>query len=55
MVFTHKACFMVLIGLALILSCSNAGAPDKKGTHMKVVATIFPLYDFACKIGGGEG
>lgn len=52
MVFTHKACFMVLIGLALILSCSNAGAPDKKGTRLKVVATIFPLYDFACKIGG---
>lgn len=40
------------IGLALIWSCAPAEEPAGKDGRLKVIATIFPLYDFARNIGG---
>ncbi len=38
----------------MILSCKQAEEPVGKDTRLKVIATIFPLYDFARHVGGDK-
>lgn len=45
---------MTLLGLLLVLSCKQAEETARKDTRLKVVATIFPLYDFARNVGGDK-
>ncbi len=47
-----KMRLIFFIGLALIWSCAPAEEPAGKDGRLKVIATIFPLYDFARNIGG---
>ncbi|MEE9913546.1 MAG: zinc ABC transporter substrate-binding protein [Deltaproteobacteria bacterium] len=54
MTFTKKALFVLLIGLSLFLSCRQAEEPDGNDTRLKVMTTIFPLYDFAREVGGDK-
>ena len=50
-----KKTFLVLLtGLFMILSCTPAEEPVRKDTRLKVMATIFPVYDFARHIGGDK-
>ena len=54
MSFTKKVLLILLIGLSLILSCKQSEEPIGKDTRLKVIATIFPLYDFARIVGGDK-
>jgi zinc transport system substrate-binding protein len=54
MVFIKKGLLVVLLGLLLVLSCKQAEEPARKDTRLNVVATIFPLCDFARNIGGDK-
>ena len=54
MSFTKKVLLILLIGLSLILSCKQSEESIGKDTRLKVIATIFPLYDFACIVGGDK-
>jgi len=47
-----KIRMIFFIGLTLILSCAPAEEPAGKDGRLAVIATIFPLYDFARNIGG---
>ena len=49
-----KFFLLILIGLSLMASCKQAGEPAGKDTRLKVMATIFPLFDFARQIGGDK-
>jgi len=49
-----KFIFCLLILLSLILSCRQAEEPAGKNKGLKVIATIFPLYDFARHVGGDK-
>lgn len=40
--------------LILIFSCQQANDPDPKDKKLRVIATIFPVYDFARNIGGDK-
>lgn len=51
-VFFEKIRIVFFIGLTLILSCTPAEEPAGKDGRLKVIATIFPLYDFARNVGG---
>lgn len=51
---SNKALWMLFAGFLLILSCTNTGEPVNKSSRLQVVATIFPLYDFARKVGGDK-
>ena len=44
-------CLLVLL-LPLIYSCRNSGETGKADNKLRVIATIFPLYDMARNIGG---
>jgi zinc transport system substrate-binding protein len=54
MMSAKKFIFCLLILLSLILSCKQVEEPAGKDTGLKVIATIFPLYDFARHIGGNK-
>jgi zinc transport system substrate-binding protein len=54
MIHAKKYFLLILIGLSLIVSCKQTGEPAGKDTRLKVIATIFPLYDFARNIGGDK-
>lgn len=49
-----KVFFCLLILLSLILSCKQVEEPVGKDKGLKVIATIFPLYDFARQVGGDK-
>ena len=49
-----KIRIVFLIGLMLILSCAPAEEPAGKDGRLTVIATIFPLYDFARNVGGDK-
>ncbi len=51
-VYKYICCLLIL--LCLIVSCKQAEEPSRKETGLKVIATIFPLYDFARNIGGDK-
>lgn len=46
-----KKIIVCLLCCALLCGCSGIGQPVKK-EKISVVTTVFPLYDFACAIGG---
>ncbi|MDP2855369.1 MAG: zinc ABC transporter substrate-binding protein [Smithellaceae bacterium] len=54
MAFTKKGFLVLIIGLSLILACKQTEEPVGKDTRLKVMATIFPLYDFARNVGGDK-
>lgn len=54
MIHSKKIFLLILIGLSLIASCKQAEEPGGRDTRLKVIATIFPLYDFARNIGGDK-
>lgn len=49
-----KLCLLGMIILTWMLSCQQAKEPDKKIEKLNVIATIFPVYDFARNIGGDK-
>jgi len=51
---TRKLFFILLAGLFLILSCQRADAPPARDARLTVIATIFPLCDFAREVGGDK-
>jgi len=40
--------------LSFLLSCQPAKEPNREDQKLKVIATIFPIYDFARNIGGDK-
>lgn len=46
------AFFLVL--LPLVFSCRNSGETEKPDNKLKVIATVFPIYDMARNIGGDK-
>jgi zinc transport system substrate-binding protein len=52
--FFKQTRIIFLIGLTLILSCTPAEEPAGKDDRLAVIATIFPLYDFARNVGGDK-
>jgi len=51
---TKKYAICLLLVLSLILSCQDSRQTDKPDNKLLVIATIFPLYDFARNIGGDK-
>lgn len=51
---TKNIIFCLLILIFLIVSCKQAEEPAGKDIRLKVIATIFPLYDFARHVGGDK-
>mgnify|MGYP001496588166 FL=1 len=45
---------MILLCLVLIFSCQQAKDPGRNDKKLNVIATIFPVYDFARHIGGDK-
>ncbi len=54
MVHAKKIIILLLIGLSVIVSCKQSEGPIGEDKHLKVIATIFPLYDFARNVGGDK-
>lgn len=48
----HKLFFCLMISLVLVFSCKQVEDLPVKDKSLKVIATIFPLYDFARNVGG---
>ncbi len=49
-----KMRLILIIGLALIGACAPSEEPAAKDGRLTVIATIFPLYDFARNVGGDK-
>ena len=49
-----KKTFAIILSLILLLSCVPAGAACAEGKEIKVVATIFPIYDWVREIVGDD-
>jgi len=49
-----KMILPLIIFLALLTSCQPAKESVRQGQQMKVIATIFPVYDFARNVGGNK-
>ena len=49
-----KIVIFLFILLSLILSCQQERDQNKNDKSLKVVATIFPIYDFARQVGGDK-
>lgn len=54
MMLLKRIPLLTLLGLVLIFSCQQANDPDPKDKKLRVIATIFPVYDFARHIGGDK-
>jgi zinc transport system substrate-binding protein len=52
--YSKKLVFLFIIFLTLLLSCQPAKESSKEEQKLRVIATIFPLYDFARNIGGNK-
>jgi zinc transport system substrate-binding protein len=52
--YFKKILFLFIISLTLITACQPAKEPNKAEQKLKVIATIFPVYDFARNIGGDK-
>lgn len=51
---SKKLVFIFIIFLTLLWSCQPAKESNKADKKLKVIATIFPVYDFARNIGGDK-
>ncbi len=51
---SKKICLLLLIVLACLLSCQQAKESGQEIRKLNVIATIFPVYDFARIIGGDK-
>ena len=49
--YSKKISLLILILLSFLLSCQQEKELNKEEQKLKVIATIFPLYDFARNIG----
>jgi zinc transport system substrate-binding protein len=49
-----KISLFILVLLSFLLSCQPAKESNKAENKLKVIATIFPIYDFARNIGGDK-
>jgi zinc transport system substrate-binding protein len=52
--YSKKISLLIFILLSFLLSCQPAKESNKAEQKLKVIATIFPIYDFACNIGGDK-
>jgi zinc transport system substrate-binding protein len=52
--YSKKISLLILILLSFLLSCQQGKESNKEGQKLKVIATIFPIYDFARNIGGDK-
>jgi zinc transport system substrate-binding protein len=52
--YSKKTLFLFIIGLALLVSCQPAKESNRTDQKIRVIATIFPIYDFARNIGGDK-
>jgi zinc transport system substrate-binding protein len=52
--YFKKISLFILILLSVLLSCQPAKESNKGENKLKVIATIFPIYDFARNIGGDK-
>lgn len=46
--------FFIIIALALGLCACGRGSIDNGGAGLEIVTTVFPAYDFACRIAGDK-
>jgi zinc transport system substrate-binding protein len=51
---SKKIFILLLLFLTFILSCQQAKESNKEDNKLRVIATIFPVYDFARNIGGDK-
>lgn len=54
MMNAKKILLLIMIGLLFTVTCKQADRPVGEDTRLKVIATIFPLYDFARNVGGDK-
>jgi zinc transport system substrate-binding protein len=52
--YFKKISFLFIISLTLLSACQPAKESNKEEPKLKVIATIFPVYDFARNIGGDK-
>ncbi|MCX5849789.1 MAG: zinc ABC transporter substrate-binding protein [Deltaproteobacteria bacterium] len=52
--YFKKISMLILLLLSFLLSCQPAKESGREEQKLKVIATIFPLYDFARNIGGDK-
>lgn len=52
--YSKKIVLIFLLLLSFLLSCQPAKESNKEEQKLKVIATIFPIYDFARNIGGDK-
>jgi zinc transport system substrate-binding protein len=52
--YFKKILFLLIISLTLLAACQPAKEPSKPEQKLKVIATIFPVHDFARNIGGDK-
>jgi len=52
--YSKKIALLFLLLLSFLLSCQPAKESNKEEQKLKVIATIFPIYDFARNIGGDK-
>jgi zinc transport system substrate-binding protein len=52
--YFKKILFLFIISLTLLSACQPAKESNKEEQKLKVIATIFPVYDFARNIGGDK-
>ena len=52
--YLKKISLFILILLSFLLSCQQGKESNNKEQKLKVIATIFPIYDFARNIGGDK-
>ena len=54
MMLLKRTPLLILLCLVLIFSCQQAKDPGRNDKKLHVIATIFPVYDFARHIGGDK-
>ncbi len=54
MMYFKKILFLFIIPLILLAACQPAKESGRKAQKLNVIATIFPVYDFARNIGGDK-
>lgn len=52
--YSKKILLLLLIALTVLFSCQQAKGPGSENKKLKIIATIFPVYDFARNIGGDK-